>query len=74
MEVISPNDLYTEVEAKEADWLNAGSRMVLVVNPRRRSVNVYRSLTDVRILTKNDTLDGGDVVPSWTLPVREMFA
>lgn len=74
VEVISPNDLYTEVEEKVADWLRAGTRMVIVVNPRRRSVNLYRPAADVRVLTENDTLDGGDVVPGWMLPVRDMFA
>lgn len=74
VEVISPNDLYTEVEEKVADWMQAGTRVVIVVNPRRRSVNVYRPGADVRVLTESDTLDGGDVVPGWTLPVREMFA
>jgi Uma2 family endonuclease len=73
VEVISPNDLYTEVEEKVADWLNAGTRMVIVVNPRRRSVNVHCPAADVRVLTENDTLDGDDVVPGWTLPVRDIF-
>jgi Uma2 family endonuclease len=73
VEVISPNDLYTEVEEKVADWLNAGTRMVIVVNPRRHSVNVHCPAADVRVLTENDTLDGDDVVPGWRLPVRDIF-
>lgn len=74
VEVISPGDTYTEVEEKIFDWLDAGTRMVMVVNPRRRLVTVYRSLAGIIILTENDTLDGGDVVPGWTLPVRDVFA
>lgn len=74
VEVISPSDAYTEVEEKVFEWLGAGARMVVVVNPRKRAVTVYRSLTDIRILTEDDTLDGGDVVPGWTMAVKEIFA
>ena len=59
---------------KTFDWLAAGARRVLVVDPDRRTVTVYRSLEDIRILTDKDTLDGGDVVPGWKLPVAELFA
>jgi Uma2 family endonuclease len=73
VEVISPNDLYTEVDEKVAEWLAHGTRMVLVVNPRGRSVAVHRTGRDVRILGIEDTLDGEDVVPGWTLAVRDLF-
>ena len=73
VEVISPNDIYTEVEDKVLAWLDAGTRMVVVVNPRRETVTVYRSLSDVTILTKNDTLEGKDVVPGWTMAIEDLF-
>jgi hypothetical protein len=44
-----------------------------VVNPRRRTTTVYRSPIDFVQLTEADVLDGGDVVPGWTLPLRELF-
>jgi Uma2 family endonuclease len=72
-EVVSPNDLYTEVEDKVAQWLEFGTRMVLVVNPRRRTVAVHRPDRPPRILTLDDAIDGEDVVPGWTLPLRELF-
>ena len=74
VEVISPSDRYTEVQAKVLDWLNAGTRMVVVVNPRDQTATVHRSLTDIVILTRNDILEGSDVVPGWTLPLEELFA
>jgi len=36
--------------------------------------NGWRSLTDIVVLTENDTLDGGDVVPGWTIAVKDIFA
>ena len=72
-EVISPGDTYAEVQDKIADWLDAGTRLVIVVNPSTQTVALYRSRNDIRILTINDVLDGGEVVPNWTLPVRDIF-
>lgn len=72
-EIISPGDLYTEVDEKVAQWLAAGTRMVLVINPRRRTVVVHRATSSATSLTEADQLDGADVVPGWTMPVRGLF-
>ena len=80
VEVVSPSDRYTEVDEKVADWLDAGTLAVVVVNPRRRTVNVHRSPTDgcltarqVTALSESDTLDVSDVAPGWRMPVKEIF-
>lgn len=73
IEVISPNDIYREVDEKVQDWLDAGTRMVIVINPRRREVRVHTPTSDTVILTPGDTLDGGDVVPGWRIPVSRVF-
>lgn len=73
-EVISPSDTYTEVEEKVIDWLNAGTRLVLVVNPRTRTVTVYSSHTEVTRLTESDLLTGGEIVPGFACRVSELFA
>ncbi len=74
VEVVSPGDSYSEVTEKAAMWLESGTRLVLVVDPRQHTLTVYRGLADIRVLTEADTLDGGEVVPGWTFPVRELFA
>ncbi len=74
VEVVSPNDTHTEVMEKALAWLEAGSRMVLVADAERRTVTVFRSRDDVRILTEGDTIDGADVVPGWKLPLAKLFA
>ena len=73
-EVVSPGYTYPEVEDKVLEWLDAGTLMVVVVNPRQRTVTIYRSRTDIVILTQGDILDGKDVVPGWSLPIQELFA
>ncbi len=74
VEVVSPSDVYVEVEEKVFGWLDAGAKMVAVVNSRRRSVTVYRSRTEISVLTGDDVMDGDDVVPGFRLAVRELFA
>jgi Uma2 family endonuclease len=73
VEVVSPGDTYDEVDEKVNDWLDAGTRAVWVVNPRKRLVSVYRSVKDVTILTEEDLLDGGDVLPGFSCKVSEIF-
>ncbi len=74
VEVISPGDSYADVEEKVFDWLDAGTKMVVVINPRQRSATVYKSPTDISALAEADVLDGGDVVPGFELTVRDIFA
>ena len=73
VEVVSPNDTYSEVEAKVREYIAAGTRMVIVVNPRNETATITTPW-GVTQLTAADTLTGGDVVPGWSLPLRELFA
>ena len=73
VEVVIPSDTYYYMDGKIADWLNVGARMVIVVIADIPMVKVYRSPTDFNVLTETDTLDGGDVVPGWSMPVSEIF-
>ena len=73
VEVISPGDRAGEVLAKVADWLSGGSRLVWVLDPARRVARVYRADGTEQILTADESLDGGDVVPGFSCPLREIF-
>jgi Uma2 family endonuclease len=73
IEVISPNDRFSEVEEKVTDWLAAGARMVLIASPQGRTVTIRHSEREALILSKGETIDGGEVVPGWTLPVADVF-
>ena len=74
VEVISPNDRYTEVEEKVADWLAAGVQLVVLVNPRNRTVTRRTPGESPVILTEGDILEGGDVLPGWQMAVADIFA
>jgi Uma2 family endonuclease len=73
VEVISPNDTYGEVDAKVAAYLAAGTQVVIVVNPRNRTATIT-SAARSQLITIHDALTAGDVVPGWSLPLRELFA
>jgi len=73
VEVISPSDTVYEVEEKVAEWLSAGTRMVWVVHPKRRVVEVHRPSAKTVALAEQDALDGGDIVPGFRLQVAEIF-
>jgi len=73
VEIVSPHDIYAEVEEKVFDWLEAGARLVVVVNPRKRAVTAYRSFTEIVVLTEADKLDCSDVVAGWSIAVSDIF-
>ncbi len=73
VEVVSPSNTASELQAKVLDYLTAGTRLVWVIDPSRETVTVYRSREDIRILGRDDVLDGGDVLPGFDLPIAELF-
>jgi Uma2 family endonuclease len=73
VEVVSPNDLAYDVDAKVQDYLQANVSLVWVVNPQVRVVEVHRRHGPGTILREPDELDGEDVLPGFRCPVRELF-
>lgn len=73
VEIVSPSDTVSEIHSKVMDYLGAGARLVWVVEPRYRSVTVYRSREKIRLLTADEEIDGGTVLPGLRLNVSEIF-
>ncbi|MBI4213675.1 MAG: Uma2 family endonuclease [Chloroflexi bacterium] len=73
VEVVSPSDTAGEVQEKAQGWMQAGVRLLWVVYPSSRSVLAYRSVAEVQALGEADDLDGGDVLPGFRCPVRDLF-
>jgi len=73
VEVVSPSDTLIEVEEKVNEWLSAGTRIVWVVNPKRRTVTVHKAGPQVQVLAEKDQLSGEDVVPGFACGVGELF-
>ncbi len=74
LETRSPGDTPSEVAEKVANWLAAGVRLVWEMNLRDRTLTVYqRGDADPRTLGAADTLDGGDVLLGFSLPLARVF-
>lgn len=73
VEIVSPTNTAREIAEKLEEYFLVGVRQVWVVYPDQTKVYVYTSTTSVRILTPADELDGGDVLPGFRLPLREVF-
>lgn len=72
-EVISPGDTFAEVEAKALGWLEAGTSVVLVLDPARHTATAYRGQGDVRIYKGDAVLDLSDAVPGWRVALADFF-
>ena len=73
VEILSPNDKWTEVTQKLRDYFAIGVRLIWVADPEARCVYAYRSLTDVREFTEKDELPGDEVLPGFAVKVAQLF-
>jgi Uma2 family endonuclease len=74
VEVVSPGDSARQIRRKVNQYLAAGTQLVWVIYPEDRDVDVYRPNHDPRTFKVGETLDGGDVLPGFTLLVKDVFA
>ena len=72
-EVVSPNDKPPDVLAKAEMWLSFGVRLVWVVRPQSRTVDVHRPGEPVITLDDTQSLDGLDVLPGFACPLTDIF-
>lgn len=73
VEVKSPTDSYRLMREKAAYYLANGVKLVWLVYPEKRIVDVYRADGEIQILAESDALGGGDVLPGFTMPVSDIF-
>ena len=73
VEIVSPSDSARDISDKVRMWLDLGVSMALVVHPAERAVMVHGLGVPAVTLTGDDVLDGGDVLPGFSLPLSEIF-
>ncbi len=74
VEVLSLSNTPGEMDRKRKEYFLAGVELVWVVDLFKRTVAVYTSPDEVTTLQEQDTLDGGRVLPGFTMPLRQLFA
>jgi len=73
VEVLSPGDRPGEVRDKVVDWLRAGCSLVWIVDPIKRVAHVYRANETNTFIDKDGVLDGENVLPGFTLPLKDVL-
>ena len=72
-EITSPSTRPAEVHDKIQMWLRYGVRLALELNPQTRTITAHYPDGAYKVFTENDTLDGGEVLPGFACPVRDIF-
>lgn len=73
IEVLSPSDRFSAVLEKVRDYIDAGTRLVWVIDPEARSAGVFRPQGPVFFVDEDGTLDGEDVLPGFSLRLRDVL-
>lgn len=73
VEILSVSNTAREMQRKRGEYFDAGVRLVWIIDPDARTLAVFDSPADPIVLTAKDTLDGGDVLPGFTLSLAEFF-
>ena len=73
VEIASPSDTFHRIQEKVFAYLDEGTQLVWMITPRAKTVTIYRSETEITLLTQNDILSGQDVVEGFSCQVAELF-
>jgi Uma2 family endonuclease len=73
VEVISPGDSPRQVLDRVGEYLQAGVRLVWVIEPEGRTASIYRTLTDVRNVEESGSLEGDDVLPGFRCALSDLL-
>jgi Uma2 family endonuclease len=73
VEVVSPHDSADDLLVKIREFFQAGSKLVWLIYTGESQVYVYESPSQVRILTRAETLDGGAALPGFSLPIASLL-
>jgi Uma2 family endonuclease len=74
VEVLSEGNTKKEMDEKLADYVGAGVRLVWLVDPSKKSARVFTGRGPGRLVREHQSLDGGAVLPGFSLALRELFA
>ncbi len=67
VEILSPSDHIESIESKIQGYLNCGVRQVWVISPGMKNIIIHTPDGEPRIYTKEAVIDGGDVLPGFSV-------
>jgi Uma2 family endonuclease len=74
VEVLSESNTEREMARKYREYFQAGVLLIWEVDPKNRTVAVYTAADRSILLNETQTIDGGDVLPGFTLPLAQLFS
>lgn len=74
VELRSPTDILSELQAKMREYIDNGCRLGWLINPQDRTVEIYRLGQTVAVLQSPTSLSGEDVLPGFVLDLQRIFA
>jgi Uma2 family endonuclease len=72
-EIISPGNTRKEMEEKRHEYFTRGVRLVWLIRPKARVVDVYTSPQRFTRRTASMALDGGEVLPGFSIAIGDLF-
>lgn len=73
VEVLSASNTKREMARKRREYFASGTRLVWEVDPESWTVSVYDAPERFQMLSETDTLDGGDLLPGFSLRLADLF-
>lgn len=73
VEILSPGNTKREMTEKRRDYFAAGTKLVWMIDTKKQTVSVYRTVEECRVIEADGSLDGEDVLPGFSLSLKELF-
>jgi Uma2 family endonuclease len=73
VEIMSPSETMKKAQKKAQDWIDAGTSLVWLVNPKTATVTTFHKSAEPVVLQIGEDVDGGELLPGFTLPLSEIF-
>ena len=74
VEVLSKSNTPAEMKRKRREYFDAGVQLVWIIDPKTRTANVYTAPEEPTFIDRDGVLNGGEVLPGFTLALAELFA
>jgi Uma2 family endonuclease len=74
VEVLDESNTKQEMDLKLDDYFQAGMKLVWIIDPKMETVTVYTSRHKKKVLTSEQSIDGGKILPGFSLPIKKLFA
>ncbi|MFS8779969.1 Uma2 family endonuclease [Synechococcus sp. W55.1] len=74
VEILSPTDSWIQTQAKMQEYMDNGCRLGWLLDPKAKRVMIYRQGQAPELVEDPETLSGEDVLPGFTLPIRNIWS